>query len=59
VAGTLNIPCIGTVGLLLLAKQQGMLDSMTLAIQSLKAYGLWLSDDQREIFDRRSWIIRG
>lgn len=45
VARTLNIPFIGTVGLLLLAKQQGMLDSMTLAIQSLKDSGLWLSDD--------------
>jgi predicted nucleic acid-binding protein len=45
VARTLNIPFIGTVGLLLLAKQEGMLDSMTLAIQSLKDSGLWLSDD--------------
>jgi predicted nucleic acid-binding protein len=45
VARTLNIPFIGTVGLLLVAKQQGMLDSMTLAIQSLKDSGLWLSDD--------------
>ena len=45
VARTLNIPFVGTVGLLLLAKQQGMLDSMTFALQSLKDSGLWLSDD--------------
>jgi predicted nucleic acid-binding protein len=45
VARTLNIPFIGTAGLLLLGKQKGMLDSMTLAIQSLKDSGLWLSDD--------------
>lgn len=59
VARTLNILFIGTVGLLLLAKQQGMLDSKTLAIQSLKDSGLWLSNDKRELFDRRSWRVRG
>lgn len=45
VARTLNIPFVGTVGLLLLAKQNGIIDSMTLAIESLKNSGLWLSDD--------------
>ncbi len=45
VINTSNIPFIGTAGLLLLGKQKGMLDSMTLAIQSLKNSGLWLSDD--------------
>ncbi len=45
VARTLNIPLIGTAGLLLLAKQNGFLDSITLAIQSLQNSGLWLADD--------------
>ena len=45
VARTLNIPFVGTVGLLLLAKQNGIIDSMTSAIESLKNSGLWLSDD--------------
>ncbi|WP_254173779.1 DUF3368 domain-containing protein [Planktothrix pseudagardhii] len=45
VARTLNIPLVGTAGLLLFAKQKGFLDSMTVAIQLLKNSGLWLSDD--------------
>ena len=45
VARTLNIPLVGTAGLLLFAKQKGFLDSITVAIQLLKNSGLWLSDD--------------
>lgn len=45
VAKTLNIPLIGTLGMLLLAKQKGLITSISEPIQALKEAGLWISED--------------
>jgi predicted nucleic acid-binding protein len=45
VARTLSIPVLGTAGILLLAKQKGIIPSISDPIQALKNAGLWLSND--------------
>lgn len=45
VARTLSIPVLGTAGILLLAKQKGIIPSISGQIQALQDVGLWLSDD--------------
>ena len=44
-AKTLNIPMLGTGGLLVLAKRRGLLPSVGEGIARLRDAGLWLSDD--------------
>jgi predicted nucleic acid-binding protein len=44
-AKTLNIPMLGTGGLLVLAKRRGLLLSVAEGIAKLRDSGLWLSDD--------------
>ena len=44
-ARTLNIPMLGTGGLLVLAKRRGLLPSVGEGIARLRDAGLWLSDD--------------
>lgn len=44
-ARTLGVPVIGTVGLLVLAKRRGLLPSVSIGLDKLRAAGLWLSDD--------------
>jgi len=44
-ARTLNIPILGTGGLLVLAKRRGLLTSVAEGIARLRDAGLWLSDD--------------
>jgi predicted nucleic acid-binding protein len=44
-ARTLNIPMLGTGGLLVLAKRRGLLASVGEGIARLRDAGLWLSDD--------------
>lgn len=44
-AQTLNIPMLGTGGLLVLAKRRGLLHSLDEGIEKLRNAGLWLSDD--------------
>lgn len=41
---TLGIPTLGTGGTLVLAKQRGLIPSVSTALQALKNSGLWLSD---------------
>ena len=45
VAKSLNIRFIGTLGILVLAKKQGLITSIDEPIQSFKKAGLWLSND--------------
>jgi predicted nucleic acid-binding protein len=45
VARTLNLPLIGTIGLIILAKQRSLIPSISDALQSLKDSGLWISED--------------
>lgn len=45
VARTLSIPVLGTAGILLLAKQKGIIPLISDPIQALQDAGLWLSDD--------------
>ena len=44
-AKTLNIPMLGTGGLLVLAKRRGLLPSVGEGIAKLRDAGLWLSDE--------------
>lgn len=44
-AKTLNIPLLGTGGLLVLAKRRGLLPSVGEGIAKLRDAGLWLSDE--------------
>lgn len=48
-ARTLNIPMLGTGGLLVLAKLRGLLPSVVEGIEKLRQSGLWLSDDITQI----------
>jgi len=48
-ARTLNIPMLGTGGLLVLAKRRGLLPSIGEGIEKLRQSGLWLSDDITQI----------
>ena len=45
VAKTLNIPFMGTLGMLVLAKKQGLIPAISEQIQAIQDAGLWLSDD--------------
>ncbi|RUR85749.1 DUF3368 domain-containing protein [Chlorogloeopsis fritschii PCC 9212] len=45
VAKTLNIPFMGTLGMLVLAKKQGLISEISQPIQAIQDAGLWLSDD--------------
>ncbi|MDD1413845.1 DUF3368 domain-containing protein [Dolichospermum sp. ST_con] len=45
VAKSLNMPFMGTLGILVLAKKQGLITSIDEPIQYLKKAGLWLSND--------------
>jgi predicted nucleic acid-binding protein len=44
-AKSLGIPTLGTGGMLILAKQRGILLSVTEALEKLRAAGMWISDD--------------
>jgi len=48
-AKTLNIPILGTGGLLVLAKRRGLLPSVGEGIAKLRRAGLWLSEDVARI----------
>ena len=45
VAAKLNIPATGLVGLLLLAKEKGLIEKVGSLIEELRDNGYWLSDD--------------
>ena len=48
VAHRLGIPTMGLVGLLLSAKERGLLRNVGAAIEELRAAGYWLSDEVLE-----------
>lgn len=48
-ARTLGIPFLGTGGVLLLAKQRGLLPTVAAGLEKLRNAGLWLSDDLIEL----------
>jgi predicted nucleic acid-binding protein len=48
-AKVLGIPILGTGGLLVLAKQRGIITSVREALEALRSAGLWLSDDLIEL----------
>ena len=44
-AKQLGVRVTGTIGLLLLAKERGLIDSVKECLQGLRRHGYWLSDD--------------
>jgi predicted nucleic acid-binding protein len=48
-AKELKIPVLGTGGLLILAKQSGLISTVAEAIEKVRDAGLWLSDDVIEL----------
>ena len=53
-ARTLDIPLLGTGGVLLLAKRRGLLPSVTFGLEKLRQAGLWLSDDLVKLLKARA-----
>ena len=51
VARTLNIPMMGTLGILILAQKKGLIPSISAPIQ---AFGLWLSDDLVQLLKQQA-----
>ncbi|GAA6616274.1 DUF3368 domain-containing protein [Scytonema sp. NUACC26] len=54
VAKTLNIPFMGTLGMLILAKQKGLIPEISEPIQAIQDAGLWLSDDLIQFFKKQA-----
>lgn len=44
-AMTLGLKVTGTLGLLLVAKQSGLLTSLRAAVATLRSHGIWLNDE--------------
>jgi predicted nucleic acid-binding protein len=53
-ARTLGIPILGTGGTLILAKQRGLIVSVTESLTALRNAGLWLSDDLVHLLQRQA-----
>ena len=51
---TFGIPTLGTGATLILAKQQGLITSVTEAIQAVRDAGLWLSDDLVQLLKQQA-----
>src|SRR4030067_691265 len=45
VSEKLNIPTTGSIGILLLAKEKGILENIALLIDELRSQGYWISDE--------------
>lgn len=54
VARQLNIPTIGLVGFLFIAKKKGILENIGALIDDLRIQGYWLSDEVVEVIKRLS-----
>ncbi|MFH0811761.1 MAG: DUF3368 domain-containing protein [Pseudomonadota bacterium] len=52
VAEKLNIPTIGLIGLLLLAKEKGLVENVGALIRELRNNGYWLSDEVMDVARR-------
>ena len=53
-ARTLGIRTLGTGGVLVLAKQRGLIVSVTEGLNRLRQAGLWLSDDVARLLLKRA-----
>jgi predicted nucleic acid-binding protein len=53
-ARTLDIPTLGTGATLILAKRQGLISSVSGAIQAVRDAGLWLSDDLVQLLKQQA-----
>lgn len=53
-ASALGVRVVGTIGLLLLAKQQGLIPAMRPALRSVEEAGLFLSNTQRDLILSRA-----
>lgn len=53
-AKALNIPVLGTGGLLILAKQKGLISSVSEALTNVQKAGLWLSDELIELIKQKA-----
>lgn len=53
-ARTLEIPTLGTGAALILAKRQGLISSVSGAIQAVRDAGLWLSDDLVQLLKQQA-----
>lgn len=53
-AKVLGIPILGTGGLLILAKQQKLIASVTKALEKVQDAGLWLSDEIIELIKEKA-----
>lgn len=51
---SLNIPTLGTGGMIVLAKRRGLIDSVVEPIQALRNAGLWLSDNLVELLKKQA-----
>jgi predicted nucleic acid-binding protein len=51
---SLNIPTLGTGGMIVLAKRRGLIPSVINPIQALRNAGLWLSEDLVNILKRQA-----
>ncbi len=51
---SLDIPTLGTGGMIVLAKKRGLIPSVTEPIQSLQNAGLWLSDGLVQLLKRQA-----
>ncbi len=49
-AKTLGIRTLGTGGMLVLAKRRGLIESVSDALATLRAVGLWMSDELVDLF---------
>ncbi len=53
-AKSLNIPFLGTGGVLILAKQRGLISSVSEALTIVQKKGLWISDDIIELLKQKA-----
>lgn len=53
-AKALNVPFIGTGGLLILAKRKGLIPSVSEALEKIRNERLWLSDKITEMLKRKA-----
>lgn len=52
VAEKLNIPTTGLIGILLLAKEKGLLKNIKSLIEEIRNHGYWLSDEVMDVVKR-------
>lgn len=51
---SLNVPTLGTGGMIVLAKRRGLISSVVEPIQALRNAGLWLSDNLVELLKKQA-----